>query len=208
MDEATLQEKENTANELRTKIANGDMSFEKAVAEFSEDNASKVNGGKISIQEGSLVEEPEIWEALGKLKNDDIASVIKTKKGYSIVKVNNIVRNKERYNRPESAKILKIGLQAPEGATEEENSKLRADFLKKEYGIGGESITYKYEDENHFIDQSTHNSNLLEVKLNDNRSIKVPWFKVEYFTVDNVENGLFQKVLLLMELRFLVSYGI
>ncbi|MCK5848201.1 MAG: peptidylprolyl isomerase [Caldisericia bacterium] len=124
MDEATLQEKENTINELRAKIANNEMSFEKAVAEYSEDNASKVNAGKISLQEGSLVEEPEIWESVVKLNNDDLSSTVKTKKGYSIVKINNIVRNKERYNKPESAKILKIGLQAQEGATAEEKNKV------------------------------------------------------------------------------------
>ncbi len=124
MDEATLKEKETQIQDIRTKIANNELSFDKAVTEFSEDNASKVNNGKIYLQEGSYEEEPELWEAVQTSADGDLTGVIKTDKGYSIILVNKISRNKERYNRPENADVLRIVLQAPEGASETEINEL------------------------------------------------------------------------------------
>jgi parvulin-like peptidyl-prolyl isomerase len=125
MDEATLKEKEEQLIDIRTKIVNNELSFEKAVTEYSEDNASKVNEGQIYLQEGSYEEEPELWEAAQDLSEGDISGIIKTDKGYSILRINRVVRNRQQYDQPEHADILKIILEAPPGAIESEISDMQ-----------------------------------------------------------------------------------
>ncbi|HPJ12141.1 MAG TPA: peptidylprolyl isomerase [Caldisericia bacterium] len=125
MDEATLKEKEDQITDIRTKIVNNELSFEKAVAEYSEDNATKVNEGKMYLQEGAYEEEPELWEAVQTLAEGDVSGIVKSDKGFSIIRVLSISRNRDQYNEPEHADILKIILEAPQGAVETEINELQ-----------------------------------------------------------------------------------
>ncbi|MDD4029147.1 MAG: peptidylprolyl isomerase [Caldisericia bacterium] len=125
MDEATVKEKEDQLTDIRTKIVNNELSFEKAVTEYSEDNASKVNEGKIYLQEGSYEEEPALWEAVQTLSEGDISGIVETSIGRSIILVNKISRNRQQYDQPEHADILKIILEAPQGAIDSEISDLQ-----------------------------------------------------------------------------------
>lgn len=72
--------------DLLNRMKNGE-SFEKLVAEFSQDNFSKTSGGDIYyITAGMLI--PEFEEAVYKTKPGDIyPEVVKTKYGYHIIKV-------------------------------------------------------------------------------------------------------------------------
>jgi N12 class adenine-specific DNA methylase len=61
---------------------------------------------------------------------------------------------------------------------ENKNNKEKVDFLKKEYGIGGGTFTYKTGDENRFIGHSMHDSKGIAINLDDGRNIKLSWTKV------------------------------
>lgn len=78
------------ANEVREKIANGEMTFEEAVAEYSTDDSTKENGGDVGWDKtNSFV--TEYTEAVGTLENiGDISEVTQSKYGYHIIELTDV----------------------------------------------------------------------------------------------------------------------
>lgn len=78
------------ANEVREKIANGEMSFADAVAEYSTDDTTKENGGDVGWDKtNSFV--TEYTEAIGTLENvGDISEVTESKYGYHIIELTDV----------------------------------------------------------------------------------------------------------------------
>lgn len=78
------------ANEVREKIANGQMSFEDAVVEYSTDDTTKENGGDVGWDKtNSFV--TEYTEAIGTLENiGDISEVTESKYGYHIIELTDV----------------------------------------------------------------------------------------------------------------------
>ena len=70
------------ANEVREKLANGEMTFEEAVAEYSTDDTTKENGGDVGWDKtNSFV--TEYTDAVANLENvGDISDVTESKYGY------------------------------------------------------------------------------------------------------------------------------
>ena len=75
--------------ELREQVISGKAKFEDLAKEYSEDEHSSVQGGRIQWQTGSQLSQtiPEFYEAASKMKPGDISEPIKSKFGYHILKL-------------------------------------------------------------------------------------------------------------------------
>ncbi len=79
-------------NEIKTKIDNGE-SFAKVATDFSEDLGSATKGGDLGYYSHSGLD-PQIEEALFKLKLNEVSQPIKSKFGYHIIKLTDIKQQK------------------------------------------------------------------------------------------------------------------
>ena len=133
---------EKKANDTKNQLIKKEITFEKAVETISEDVATKPNQGSITLFEGALPDEPELFEAAKKLNINEISSVIKTKRGFSIITVSAKSFIKEKYNIPESAQVKKIIIAVAETATDEEKAtlKTKAEGLAKTLQSGKEKF--------------------------------------------------------------------
>ena len=87
---------EELANEVREKLANGEISFEDAVAEYSTDDSTKENGGDVGWDKTSSFV-TEYTDAIGTLENvGDISEVTESKYGYHIIELTDV------WNAPET----------------------------------------------------------------------------------------------------------
>ncbi len=109
-----LRDKE--IRDIREQMLMEEISFERAIELYSEDLASKSNNGEMTLQEGSPALEPELFEIARGMKLREVSSIIKTEYGFSIIKVNNIAYQKQRYDVPESAVIKSMTLKPEEEA--------------------------------------------------------------------------------------------
>lgn len=83
-----LVKDEETAKKVQAELAAG-KSFEELAKQYSEDTASKENGGDLDyFGPGKMV--PEFEEAAYKLKKDEISQPVKSSYGYHIIKVTDI----------------------------------------------------------------------------------------------------------------------
>lgn len=137
-----IKKKEDEIKALKDRIYKNEISFDKAVEQYSEDEASKPNQGNITLYEDAFPDEPELFEEAKKLKVSEISNIIKTKHGYSLLKVNTINYNKERYDIPESAQIKSIIIAVDSNATQEEwdSKKTKADGLVGNMRAGKEKF--------------------------------------------------------------------
>ncbi|HPO29439.1 MAG TPA: peptidylprolyl isomerase [Caldisericia bacterium] len=137
-----ISKKEEEIKSLKDRIYKNEISFDKAVEQYSEDEASKPNQGNITLYENAFPDEPELFEEAKKLKVGEISNIIKTKHGYNLLKVNTINYNKERYDIPESAQIKSIIIAVDPNATQEEwnTKKTKADGLVANMRAGKESF--------------------------------------------------------------------
>jgi parvulin-like peptidyl-prolyl isomerase len=137
-----IKKKEEEIKALKDKIYKNEISFEKAVEQYSEDQASKPNKGSVTLYDGAFPEEPELFDEAKKLKVGEISNVIKTKYGFNILKISSINYNKERYNIPESAQIKVIIIAVDKNATQEEwnSKKEKADGLAGNLRAGKEKF--------------------------------------------------------------------
>ncbi len=103
---------------IREQLMNEEISFERAVERFSQDDVSKANQGQMTLQEGSPPNEPELFETAKQMNIGETSSIISTFAGFSIIRVNNIIYNKERYDEPEGAVIKSMTLQPEEEVPE------------------------------------------------------------------------------------------
>ena len=78
------------ANEVREKLANGEMTFEEAVAEYSTDDTTKENGGDVGWDKtNSFV--TEYTDAVANLENvGDISDVTESKYGFHIIELTDV----------------------------------------------------------------------------------------------------------------------
>jgi parvulin-like peptidyl-prolyl isomerase len=109
-----LRDKE--IRDIREKMLMEEISFERAIELHSEDLASKSNNGEMTLEEGSPALEPELFEIAREMELQEVSSIIKTEYGFSIIKVNNIAYQKQRYDVPESAVIKSMTLKPEEEA--------------------------------------------------------------------------------------------
>ena len=137
-----ITKKEEEIKTIKDRIYKNEISFDKAVEQYSEDEASKPNQGNITLYENAFPDEPELFEEAKKLKVGEISNIIKTKHGYNLLKVNTINYNKERYDIPESAQIKSIIIAVDPNATQEEwnTKKTKADGLVANMRAGKESF--------------------------------------------------------------------
>lgn len=137
-----IKKKEDEIKALKDRIYKNEISFDKAVEQYSEDEASKPNQGNITLYEDAFPDETELFEEAKKLKVGEISNIIKTKHGYSLLKVNTINYNKERYDIPESAQIKSIIIAVDSNATQEEwdSKKTKADGLVGNMRAGKEKF--------------------------------------------------------------------
>lgn len=137
-----IKKKEDEIKTLKDNIYKGEISFENAVEQYSEDSASKTNQGSVTLYEGSLPEEPELFNEAKKLKVGEISDLIKTKYGYNLLKIESINYNRERYDIPESAQIKVIIIAVDSNATQEEwdSKKEKADGLAGNLRAGKEKF--------------------------------------------------------------------
>lgn len=133
---------EKKATDTKDQLIKKEISFEKAVETISEDTATKTNGGSMTLYEGALPNEPELFETAKKMNIGEISSVIKTKSGFSIITLQSKAFVKERYNTPESASIKKIIIAVPATATdtEKEEAQKKAQGLAKTLQAGKEKF--------------------------------------------------------------------
>lgn len=137
-----VKKKEEEIKSLKDKIYKNEISFDKAVEQYSEDQASKTNNGNVTLYQDALPEEPELFEEAKKLKVGEISNIIKTKHGYNLLKITSINYNKERYDIPESAEIKIIIIAVDSNATQEEwdSKKEKADGLVGNLRAGKEKF--------------------------------------------------------------------
>lgn len=137
-----IKKKEDEIKALKDRIYKNEISFDKAVEQYSEDEATKPNKGNITLYEDAIPDEPELFEEAKKLKVGEISNIIKTKFGYSLLKVSTINYNKERYDIPESAQIKSIIISVDPNATQEEwnSKKTKADGLVGNMRAGKEKF--------------------------------------------------------------------
>jgi len=137
-----VKKKEEEIKSLKDKIYKGEISIDKAVEQYSEDQASKTNKGNVTLYKDAFPEEPELFEEAKKLKVGEISNVIKTEHGYNLLKINSINYNKERYNIPESAQIKTIVIAVDSKATKEEwdSKKKKADGIVGNLRTGKEKF--------------------------------------------------------------------
>jgi peptidyl-prolyl cis-trans isomerase C len=84
-EDGAVEEKQQKAQEILTRIRGGE-DFTKLAAEFSDDQASKVQGGDLGfVSKGSLV--PEFEKAMYALKPGEVSDLVKTEFGFHIIKV-------------------------------------------------------------------------------------------------------------------------
>jgi foldase protein PrsA len=114
--EEDVKKRETELRDIREKLLNEELSFDKAIETHSEDDASKPNQGSISLQETSHPNESELFQTASTMSIGEISSIIKTSYGFSLIKVNSISYNKERYDVPESASIKAMTLKTEEQA--------------------------------------------------------------------------------------------
>jgi parvulin-like peptidyl-prolyl isomerase len=114
--EEEIQKRETELRDIREKLLNEEITFDKAIETHSEDQASKPNQGSVTLQEASPPNEPELFQTASSMSIGEISSIIKTMHGFSLVKVNSISYNKERYDVPESASIKAMTLKSEEAA--------------------------------------------------------------------------------------------
>jgi parvulin-like peptidyl-prolyl isomerase len=114
--EEEIQKRETELRDIREKLLNEEITFDKAIETHSEDEASKPNQGSVTLQEASPPNEPELFQTASSMSIGEISSIIKTMHGFSLVKVNSISYNKEGYDVPESASIKAITLKSEEAA--------------------------------------------------------------------------------------------
>lgn len=83
-------EDQDLANEVREKLANGEITFEDAVAEYSTDDTTKENGGDVGWDKtNSFV--TEYTDAVSSLENvGDISEVTESKYGYHIIELTDV----------------------------------------------------------------------------------------------------------------------
>ncbi len=86
LDEEKKAEAKAKAESILKKAKDGE-DFEKLAKEFTDDTASKENGGKMTILRGQTV--PEFEEAAFALENGEISELVETMYGYHIIKVEN-----------------------------------------------------------------------------------------------------------------------
>lgn len=85
LSEEETAKKESEAKALLKRIQSGE-NFEKIAKEYSDDEASAVNGGDLGyFAKGVMV--PEFEEAAFKLKKGEISNIVKSSSGYHIIKV-------------------------------------------------------------------------------------------------------------------------
>ena len=77
------------AQELVKEVKSSKRPFEELVKLYSDDNLSKLNGGDIGFQSRMTVV-PTYYEALSKMKKNEIAGPIRTLYGYHIVKLTDV----------------------------------------------------------------------------------------------------------------------
>ncbi|MDY2777477.1 MAG: peptidylprolyl isomerase [Collinsella sp.] len=78
------QKARDKAQEALDKINSGELSFEQAVEEYSDDTASKENGGDVGWDKlTSFV--PEYQDALTQLSKDQVSGIVETAYGYHII---------------------------------------------------------------------------------------------------------------------------
>lgn len=114
--EEEVKKRETELRDIREKLLNEEITFDKAIETHSQDEASKPNQGSVSLQETSHPNEPELFQTASTMSIGEISSIIKTSYGFSLIKVNSINYNKERYDVPESASIKAMTIKTEEAA--------------------------------------------------------------------------------------------
>lgn len=129
--EEDLKKIEEAITDVKNKLFKKEITFDKAVETYSQDEATKGNQGSITLYEGAIPEEPELFEEAKKLQGPtkdkpegEISGIIKTKNGFNLLKITSKSFVRERYNKPESAEIKEIIIKgAASTATDEEKKK-------------------------------------------------------------------------------------
>jgi len=123
-----LVEKEEDAKNVKSRLDNGEK-FEDVATEVSKDPSVKKNKGVLgTFTKGVMVK--EFYDAASKLKAGEISEPVKTKFGYHIIKVNEIVENYEEFSE-ESKKNINEKLKK---SILSENFKNEFEKIKKEAG--------------------------------------------------------------------------
>jgi hypothetical protein len=148
--EEEIKKIETTATDVKNKLFKKEITFDKAVETYSQDDATKINKGTVTLYEGGLVDEPELFIEAKKLQTPtklkpeaEISSLIKTKIGFNLLKITSMSYVREQYNKPESAQIKEIIIKgSPSTATDEEKAKdkTKAEGLAKTLQTGKEKF--------------------------------------------------------------------
>jgi hypothetical protein len=139
---------EATATDVKNKIFKKEITFDKAVETYSQDQATSTNKGTVTLYEGALPDEPELFTEAKKLQaptkqkpDGEVSGLIKTKIGFNLLKISSKSYVREKYNKPESAKIKEIVIKGSAStATAEEKTKdqQKAEGLAKTLQTGKE----------------------------------------------------------------------
>lgn len=148
--EEEIKKIEATATDVKNKLFKKELTFDKAVESFTQDEATKANKGTVTLYEGVFPDEPELFVEAKKLQTPskdkpegEISSLIKTKIGYNILKMTSKSFVREQYNKPESAQIKEMVIKgSATTATDEEKKKdqEKAEGLAKTLQAGKEKF--------------------------------------------------------------------
>jgi len=140
--------------DIRKKLSTNELSFDKAIETYSEDETKSTNKGSITLYEGAYPNEPELFleaKKLAEIKDPkdpkkiimEVSQVFKTKEGFNILQLVSKAFTREKYNKPESAEVKEMIIKgSPSTASEDEKSKskLKAEGLAKTLQAGKEKF--------------------------------------------------------------------
>lgn len=126
---------EATANEVKTKLTNGEK-FEDLVTQYTQDTATKSNGGDLGWF-GTGAMDPDFETAAFALKVNEISAPVKTQYGYHIIQVTGI---KDKPSFAKMKNTLTDQVKQTKATSDKVQSVLKAEFKKANVSISDKDL--------------------------------------------------------------------